>query len=262
MRAALLVLALALAPQDPGDDGPTPAQVAEARGALDAALRSGELAALLAALEAAQRVPHAEVVKRVARALRDERKEVQLAALASLRWNAHAEALAALTQAQEERRWKDDRELLIASLRAIGQHGDPRSVALLAREPFEPHDHAVWRARIFGLARIGTEPALEALLGILGATTTGRPPERRVAPLMPEMRTALVLLTGVDLGLAPELWEDWWRANRKRYRPPEKTPLLPKELREGWDEFWGLPPFYERERRREDRGREPPPRSP
>jgi len=257
MWAALLLLGLALAPQVTGEEGPTPAQVAEARGALDAALRSGALGELLAALEAAQRVPHPEVVKRVARALRDERKEVQLAALASLRWSSHPDALAALTQAQEERRWKDDRELLLASLRAIGQHGDPRSVGLLARDPFEPHDHAIWRARIFGLARIGTEPALEALLGILGATTTGRPPERRVAPLMPEMRTALVLLTGVDLGLSPELWEDWWRTNRKRYRPPQEPPLLPRDLRERWDEFWGLPPFYERERRREDRGREP-----
>lgn len=260
MRAVLLALGLALVPQEPGVEDPTPAQVAEARGALDAALRSGAQAELLAALERAQRVPHPEVVKRAARALRDERKEVQLAALASLRWNAHADALAALTEAHEERRWKDDRELFLASLRAIGQHADPRSVTLLARDPFEPHDHALWRARIFGLARIGTEPALEALLGILGATTTGRPPERRVAPLMQEMRTALILLTGVDLGLAPELWEDWWRANKKRYRPPQEPPLLPKDLRERWDEFWGLPPFYERERRREERGREPPPR--
>jgi hypothetical protein len=74
---------------------------------------------------------------------------------------------------------------------------------------------------------------------------------------MEDARVALMTLTGVDQGLSPELWEAWWRNNKKGFQIPAKPPVLPKELRAIWDGYWGLPREYEREKRREDRGREP-----
>jgi hypothetical protein len=250
--AVLLWLALMPCSQEPAEV-PTPAQVEETKLALDEAYRSGDTKRIQTALEAAQAVPDPAVVKRVARALRDERREVRLSALQALRWIEREEALDVLHDVLRERRWSADRELMFATLRGVGQHADSRSVSDLAREPFEPHDHGCWRARIFGLARIRTRPALEALFTILGATTSGSG-GRRVAPVMPDVRTALILLTGVDQGLAPESWEHWWRDNKRSFQLPAELPLLPKELRQEWDGFWGLSQTYTRERRREDRG--------
>jgi hypothetical protein len=256
--AALLGLFPLPTLQDPAEEGPSAALVAETQAALEEAFRSDDVKRIQGALEAAQAVPHPAVVELVASRLRDERKEVRLATLTALRWMEHRDALEALQRLHGERKWLADPELALALLRGIGQHADPSSIRVLAHDPFDPPDHVCWRARIFGLARIRTRPALEALFTILGATGGGAG-ERRVAPLMGDVRIALILLTGVDQGLSPELWERWWRQNKKDFRLAPEPPLLPKELRAEWDKFWGLPPFYGRERRREDRGREPPP---
>jgi hypothetical protein len=114
------------------------------------------------------------------------------------------------------------------------------------------------RARLFGLARIRTLAALEALLGILA--TTGAGGQRRLQARMGDARLALMVLTGVDQGRSHELWEAWWRDHRKTFRIPSEVPALPPELRAQWEAFWGLQRTYEREPRREDRGRDPPPR--
>jgi hypothetical protein len=255
---ALLLAALApFVQQDGQTKGPDPARVAEVRLALEEAFRSGDEARIREALEATRSLPEGGLVKLVARGLADPRKDVRLATLMTLRWIEHKAALECLERAWEERkRWKDP-ELDLAVLRGIGQHASPSSVALLARDPFDPSDHACWRARIFGLARIRSRPALEALFTLLGATSGAG--VRRVQPLMADVRVALILMTSVDQGLAPERWERWWRENKKDFRIAPEEPLLPAELREPWDRFWGLSTPQGHERRREDRGREPRP---
>jgi hypothetical protein len=131
----------------------------------------------------------------------------------------------------------------------------------LTRDPFQPDASPCLRARIFGLARIRTLESLEGLLEML-ATSGANVGTRRLQPQMEDVRIALMLLTGVDQGRSPELWERWWRANRKGFRLAAELPLLPKELRREWDIFWGQSTTYERERRREERGAETPPRKP
>lgn len=237
---------------------PSAEEVASAQLTLDEAFRSGELKSIQAALEAAQTVPHPAVVRGMLRGLGDERAEVKLGVLQALRWLDHRDALEALHRAAKNRELMKPPELALAVLRGIGQHAQPSSIAVLAHDPFQPEDSGCLRARIFGLARIRTRDALEALFDIL-ATTVGGAGQRRIqGRVLEDVRLALMLLTGLDQGLSPELWEQWWRENRKTFQIPRETPLLAKELRREWDAFWGLPTVYEREGRREDRGQDTP----
>lgn len=256
-----LLLPLQEKEKEPQKEPPAPAEIARVEAALDQALRAGELPLIQAALEAAQSVPDAGVVRRVLRALEDERREVKLAALQTLRWMEHAEALEALHRLARERKHLKDIVVAAAVLRAIGQHGSPRSVEILARDPFDPEDLHCLRARILGLARIRTVEAVEALVGFLGYPGGGPNSDgRRIHPYMGDVRMGLMLLTGVDHGNSAALWERWWRENKKTLDLPASPPKLPKEMREVWERFWGLPQTYERDRRREDRGQDPEPR--
>ena len=259
MLPILVCVGLLFAPARGGDGQKSPpsAEAVERAGTeLDEAFRANDVKRIEAALEAAQSVSHASVVRKVARGLDDERPEVVQATLQALRWLEHPDALETLHRTMKEKRVLRTPELVGSALRAIGQHADPRSVAVLARDPFEPMDYVCLRARLFGLGRIRTRESLAALIGILGVTGPGGR-DRRVQPQMEDARLALMVLTGLDQGSAPENWERWWRANEKTFELPAEPPLLPKELRVTWDGFWGLPIEYERDRRREDRGKDP-----
>jgi hypothetical protein len=254
----LLVSTSAHAPGDaPRAQEPPAARVTEVRAALDDAVRSGDAAGIVSALAIAQDVPHRDVVADVLAVLDDEREEVRLAALQSLRWLAHPDALAALERLAKDGKRMRSPPFAAAVLRGLGQHADPGSVALLARTPFEPPDHACVSARVLALGRIRSLESLEALMGMLGATHGVRG-ERRLQGHMQDVRTSLLLLTGLDHGSAPEAWERWWRDNRRTFRVPAEPPLLPKELHQRWNAYWGLSRVNAREPRREDRGQDPP----
>lgn len=255
-----LLLGVALWLGVPMDDEPkappSKTDVMRVAGELDLAFRSTDVKRIQAALEAAATVPDASIVRTVVRGLDDERAQVVLDTLQTLRWLEHPDALSALHTAAKDRKRMKAPEVAAAVLRAIAQHADPSSIAVLAHDPFEPQEHACVRARLFGLARIRTPASLEALLGILALTgPAGR--ERRILPQMGDARLSLMMVTGVDQGTSPENWERWWRTNRKSFRIPAQAPLLATDQREIWDQFFGLPRAYERQRPREKRGQEP-----
>lgn len=235
---------------------PSQADVTRVADELAQAFRSSDVKRIQAALEAAVGVPDASIVRMVVRGLDDEREPVVLDTLQTLRWLGHPDALSALHATAKDRKRMKAPQVAAAVLRAIAQHADPSSIAVLAHEPFEPRDGACVRARLFGLARIRTSESLEALLGILALTGPGGR-ERRILPQMDDARLSLMVVTGVDQGASPENWERWWRANRKTFRIPAQAPLLPKDQREVWDLFFGLPRAYERQRPREERGQDP-----
>jgi hypothetical protein len=251
----LLVLPVWLQAPPYQDTAPSPELVARIDGALRKAYAARDLAPIQAALEEAWTVPDPAVVEGITLGLADERREVQLAALTALRWNPHADALEALHRVARDRKRMKDPELAATVLRGLGQHADPSSIPFLARDPFEPDSHPCRRARLFGLGRIRTRASLEALLGILAVSDVGAPQQRRIRGQMEDARTALIQLTGVDMGMTPEAWEEWWRKNKKTFEVPDAVPVLPKELRVQWDAFFGQPQIYEREKRREDRGK-------
>jgi HEAT repeat protein len=254
MLSLILSAFLLATPQEgaPQPVAPTPEQIAEVRDALDQAYRSDDPERIQAALDAAREVPDRVVVRKVLKALGDKRSEVRLAAITSLRWLTHPDALTALHKLARERKTIKDPATMAAVLRAIGQHASPSSVAILARSPFEPDDHACRRTRVLALGRIRTRTSLEALLGILAQTNPRG--DARIKPHMREVRLSLMILTGLDRGSSPALWEEWWRDNRKTFEISPEPPLLPRDLRLLWDGFWGLPQDYARVRRREDRG--------
>jgi len=234
---------------------PAAEDVARVCAELEQALRSGEQKGLETALTAAQRVSHADVVKPVLKALDDERPPVRLAAVQALRWIRVPESLAALHRLARDKKRLREPDLGAAILRAIGQHADPSSVAILAREPFEPQRSDCVKARLYSLGRIRTKAALEALMAMVGTLPQGNHP-RPIAPYMKEARLALAVLTGVDQGEAPEPWEAWWREQRRDLELAKEPPALPRELADQWASYWGLARMDGRGDRREDRGQD------
>jgi len=252
-----LVLTGLLLLQDTQEERPVPsaAEVQRACAELEEALRAKDEKALARALEAAQAVDHADVVKRVAKALDDSRASVRLAALQALRFLDVPEALSELHRLAKDKKRLREPDLGAALLRAIGEHADPSSAALLAREPFDPPRGDCVKARIYSLARIRTREALEGLLAMVATTAQGNHP-RPITPYLEDARLALVVLTGTDQGKTPERWEEWWRANRRGFELPAERPALPRELAEQWATYWGLALPAGRGERREDRGNE------
>jgi hypothetical protein len=253
MLALLACASLLLAQAEEKPPAPTVEVVAEVRAELEAALRSGVQASLEAALARAQEVPHGDVVKQVLRALEDERVPVRIAAVQALRWIRIPDSLSALHKLAKDKKRMKEPELGAAILRAIGQHADSSSVAILAREPFEPQRGDCIKARIYALGRIRTREALEAVMAMVATIPRGNYP-RPIVAHMKETRLVLALLTGVDQGEAPEPWEVWWREHRKGFVPSTEPPELPRELQSQWDGYWGLERAWGRGGRREDRG--------
>jgi hypothetical protein len=170
----------------------------------------------------------------------------------------HDDALKALHEAARNKDLMKDVQLAAPVLKAIGQHADPRSVEVLADDPFDTSDHAAIQARILGLGNIRAKESIEELLHLMTLTHPGGM-HRRLGGFMDEFRLGLVVLTGVDQGLSPELWERWWRENKKTFAVPAELPSLPKPMRTRWENYWGIQ-RRDRGERREDRGGEPAPR--
>ena len=260
MSPLLLACALVLAPlQDAAGARARPSEedVRRTVAELEAALAGTDLARTRKALEAAQVVPDAAVVEAAARALALEPQEVVLAGLQCLRWNEHPSALESLHKAAKDKRLRRTPALATGLYRAIAWHGDARSIEVLTRDPLEPIEHLTIQARILGLGRIRTKDSVDALMRLLAMTPAQPGPNRRVLqPWMEDFRVSLAMLTGVDQGLEPELWESWWRENKKDLRVAPEPPVLAAALRDRWDRYWGDMRGYGRERRREDRGKD------
>ncbi len=99
------------------------------------------------------------------------------AALAFLGHMNSKDALDALIAAVRSKSAKDDPELFAALLRAIGRHGDPSTIAVLSNKPFAVPTFGAVRARIYGLANVRTNEAIDALIAMiqLGSPSPGQP---------------------------------------------------------------------------------------
>jgi hypothetical protein len=219
-----------------------------------AALSSGSRETLRTALQAAIQLPDKMVVVAVEEGLAAKDTGLVLETLQALRWIDHPRALEALHRTAKDRKLRTNPELAGPLWMAIGQHGDPSSIEILVRDPFEVRPPPGMQARILALGRIRTKASLSALMELLALSYPGGTRERELKPWMEEVRLSLVMLTGVDQGPQPELWESWWRDNKKTFDPERVTPVVPKALQERWDRFWGTMGEGARSTRREDRG--------
>lgn len=256
MLQLALVCALALTPQPILREDPPPVEEVDAKlverrlAAIDAALASGETQAISQALRESTDAPHPDVVERAAKALRHKEDEVRHAALDALRFLEHPRALVALHKAYKKERRKKQNDVLLAHLlKAVGQHGDESSIAILLDDPYDRNDRDVVRARILGLGNIRSARSVEALIDMMELVS-----ESRVQRYMNEFRTSLILLTVTDQGPTVDRWVAWWNDNDKGFVVPPEAPRLPQPLGKLWRYYWGLGGDDERRERREDRG--------
>jgi len=247
---ALLLLCL---PCRAGDPVRADAQrVKSAMAELEKAWKSEAAADRVRAIQANGNVPDPEVVKLVARGLRDKEIEVQRAAIESLRFIGHPDALKELQAlARDERPFKKDPQLHAALLRAVGQYGSSSSLHVLGDDPWSVADEHVLRARILGLGRIRTRESLERLFELMKLAGT-----QRIEALMPDFRLALVALTGVDQGNSEPNWQSWWTEHRAQWKVEEALSKLPRELERKWKDYWGEEESDYRPKKRSERGRD------
>jgi hypothetical protein len=204
------------------------------------------------AIQASADVRDAEVLKLVARGLRDKEPAVQRAAIEALRFAGHPEALKELQAfARDEKASRKDPLLCAALLRAVGQYGSASSIRILGDDLWSLPEPRVLQARILGLGRIRTRESLERLLELLKLAGP-----QRIEAVMPDFRLALVALSGVDKGAAAQAWQDWWSANRAQWKPADEPAALPKDLERKWQVYWGEQESDYRPRKRSERGKD------
>jgi hypothetical protein len=250
MLTALLTTLLAVSPAPAQDDVPSKEQVAETVALLEKAYDKGDSAERIAALQRAAEVLDAEVIELVGKGMRDKDPEVQKAAIESLRFMRHPEALKELHACyKRDKKLVKDEELGGALLKAIGQHGSESSIPILTDSPFGTPNHAAIQARILGLGNIRSNESVEELMAMMGKV--GR---RNVYSYMDDFRLALMRLTGEDHGKSSELWVRWWNGAKKTLEVTPEAPRMREPDQKRWDYFWGNETRRERKQRRNDRG--------
>lgn len=252
---ALAALALPNFGAQEEQKGPDKARVEETVEALELAFEDGDVDTRIAALVQALEVPHAAVVSQVVRGLRDDELAVMDAALQTLRYMEHADALGALHKTlTRDKRFKNDPELTPKLLRAIGEHADPKSIPLLTKDLFRGDsrkNREVTAARILAVGNIRSKKSVETLIGLMNKAS-----QQNIYPHMRDVRLALFALTGVDKGRSREEWQSWWNDNKKTVEVSPKMAPLPKDDQRRWDRFWGKERQYERRTKRGDRGQD------
>ena len=212
--------------------------------------KDGEEADRVAALRAAAEVPDARVVKVVAKALGEREVAVQKAALECLRFLDHEAALDALhAVARRDRKLLKDPERAPLLLRAIGEHGSPRSIEVLAGDVYGVPEERIVRARILAIANIRSRESVETLVDLMN-----RAGRQQLQPHLATFRLALVRLTGVDRGRTLDGWQRWWNDAKRDLEVAAEPPRMSRADLLDWERFWGREQTRQRADRRRKRG--------
>lgn len=225
-----------------------PKRVAAAVAELDQAFKDGKSAERIQAIQKNSGVVDAAVIERIAKGLRDKDVAVRQAAIEALGYMKHPASVKALNgfYQAEKKTLTDDNLTFPLLLKSIGRLGDPSSVAVLSDSPFSSKIFPSIQARLYGLGNIRTVESVDALVGFMKLGS-----ERDFQALMSEWRVALVRLTGVDNGDAIQLWQKWWRENKKDFKVTEQAAPMSPDLQMKWDAYWAAAPVKEPEVKRE-----------
>jgi hypothetical protein len=246
-------LALPLPAQDEGPKPPDPKVVRETVDKLKAALKQRDPAVRMTTINDATRVLDAEVVKYIGKGLNDSELTVRMAAVEALRYMKHPDAVKTLeSKIKRDRKVHKDAEYYSILLKAMSQHGNPSSISILKDKAFANTEDSIVIARIYGLGHIRSKESIEAIIDLM--TSAGR---KKANPFMSHFRISLMMLTGVDKGKTREPWFQWWNDNKKTFELPKEPPLMPKQLQNRWDRYWGYDYKRERPKKRGDRGNDP-----
>lgn len=192
--------------------------------------KEDDVEAIVETLRETGRIDDVDVVRAVGGLVRDERSEVQWAAIRCLRFNPNEKAGSELISAAKRKEVADQPEVLAEVLRGIGQHRDPRALRMLA-EGFGPKREPVpvAEARIDAVGRIHTADAVDTLVKF-ARSGFAKGLEERIA-------TALAGQTGEDLGMELRPWVLWWTRSKQGYRFPEEERPAPP----AWSRIWSTP---------------------
>lgn len=254
MNALLLTLALLSPAQDPEVKPPDAARVERALKELsDAFSKKGDSELRMQAIILSSEVLHPEVIKWIAKGLKDKDPEVRGATIGSLRYMEHPDANDALVLAlRRDKKLRKDPALYEALIKAVCQHADSKSFSLIADFKLNDETRDTIRARIYGIARFRTTDSVGELFDVMKRFGKGR-----VQPYMGDLSTALMVLTGVDHGRSQTAWTAWWNDNKRGLKVSDKLPKLPKKTLSSWSRYWGLELPEERRKRRGERGDDP-----
>ena len=143
---------------------------------------------------------------------------------------------------------RDEAEQFIL-LKAIGQHGDRRSIKFLAKNAFRSENKDLSKACLLGLGMIRDDASLEAFIKLLKRTD-----QKTLARNANSIQLGMMMLTGVDQGRSPERWLSWWTKAKKDFKVSPVQPRLTIETTKRWNYFWSIRYKDPRTERREDRG--------
>lgn len=253
----MLALVLALVPafaavrEDPAPK-PTPPDTERVKVALTElkdAFAKSEAGPRIRAIEASATIADAEIVRVIGRGLEDKDVTVQKAAIEALRFNAHPKAVDELLTRAKSKAAKEDLPVYATLLRAVGQHGDPRSIEALTDNPWAAPDAQVIEARILGLGRVRTKESLKALTDLMEIAGPNK-----IQPFMKDFRVALWSLTGADQAESRDLWLRWYRENKAHVKILPEPMGEPRELARRWQRYWGEDGVDGRGKRSGDRG--------
>ena len=218
-----------------------PKVVEEAVEGLDTAFKKGKTEDRLAAIAKFGGVNDGAVIKLIARGLKDKEKAVRSASIESLRWLKHPEALDALQESyKKDRTIKKDDALYQEMVKAIGQHGNPKSIELLLDGALAAVPRQVQVARIYSLGNIRDKASIEGLMEIMQRTGRANRRGGESHPMMGVIRNSLLILTGQDLGNNEKAWADWWKANENKFEISPQPVGIPKAVKRKWDRYWGV----------------------
>ena len=244
MHTLALALALTCIPaaagtatRTPQDERPvTPERVEAAVAALEAAAKGGDAAAYAKAIRESADAVDKRVVDAIGTALKHKDAAVSAAAVDTLGRMRHPESTQALTgyYKSEKKALTEDEPRLAELLKSIGRLGDPKGIETLVDSPFSAKTYPVIQARLMGLGNTRDAKAVGALFELLEKVA-----ERDLDRYMPDIRLALVQLSGQDMGSDPEQWKTWWRDAKKGYEVSPEAKPLPEDMRVRWNQYWG-----------------------
>lgn len=245
LAVLLSTLAPSTARADDRDEpvGPSKELIESTVEALEAVLEDGDFEAKVVAIGEAAVVHHDDVADAIDEAVDDDALEVRVAAVEALGTMPVEGALDALHKRAKKKKSMEPVEQAVAIIKAIAQHGDASSIAILEDDVIGADD-ALARARILGLGRIRHEDSVEALMGIMNKLRVGK--RGGGHKNMAELRLALHVLTGADEGLDRRRWQSWWNDSKRDLEISATQPELDRKLERQWQQFW-----EEREERRE-----------
>jgi uncharacterized membrane protein YgcG len=210
---------------------PPPREIArQAAKELKVVAKDGDVEQIRTALRELGLIDDTDVVRTVGKLIDDEREDVRWAAIRTLRYNPNPKAGSELIAAAKDKAIQASEPLYAEVLRGIGQHADPRALALLAegfgpkKEPLEINE-----ARIDAVGRIRTSDAVDTLIKY-ARSGFAKDRDARIC-------TALKGLTGEDHGDEMRPWVLWWNRAKLGYRFPENPPAGPA----AWTRLWETP---------------------